>query len=65
MTDLLNYLKKNGFILDIKSNMSDLLRVKSREVMNMIEQGDPKWEKYVPQIVAKSIKEKKLFGYSN
>ena len=51
-------------IRDIKSNMSDQLRVKSSEVLKMIEKGDSKWEKFVPMVVAKSIKDKGLFGYS-
>lgn len=58
------YLQESKCILDIKSNLSDQLRVKSYEVLKMIENGDPNWEKYVPMVVAKSIKEKKLFSYS-
>jgi hypothetical protein len=58
------YLQESRCILDIKSNLSDQLRVKSFEVLKMIENGDKKWEKYVPMVVAKTIKEKQLFGYS-
>lgn len=61
---LYEYLHKNRYILDLASNLSDQLRVKSREVLKMIETGDKKWEKYVPMVVAKSIKEKRLFGYN-
>jgi hypothetical protein len=61
---LYKYLQERKFIIDLKSNMSDQLRVKSREVLKMIEDGNPKWEKYVPMVVSKTIKEKKLFGYS-
>jgi hypothetical protein len=62
---LYKYLQHNGYIRDINSNMADQLRVKSHEVLKMIESGDRKWEQYVPMTVAKSIKAKKLFGYSS
>ena len=61
---LYHYLQDSRCILDIKSKMSDQLRVKSLEVLKMIQQGDKKWERFVPMVVAKSIKEKQLFGYS-
>lgn len=60
---LYEYLQESKCILDLKSNMSDQLRLKSHEVLKMIENGDKKWEKFVPIVVAKTIKEKKLFGY--
>ncbi len=58
---LYQYLLDNQFILDIKSNMSEQLHVKAREVLKMIVQGNPEWEKYVPMVVSKTIKEKGLF----
>jgi len=61
---LFDYLQESKCILDIKSSLSDQLRVKSYEVLKMIETGNETWEKYVPMIVAKTIREKKLFGYS-
>lgn len=63
ITSLYKYLQNNKYILDIKSNMSDQLRIKSHEVLKMIEDGDQNWEKYVPMVVAKTIKEKQLFGF--
>ena len=61
---LYEYLLEQRFILDIKSNMSDQLRVKSIEVSRMISENNPEWEKYVPMVVAETIKKKKLFGYA-
>jgi hypothetical protein len=61
---LYQYLQTNGYIVDLESHMSEQLRVKSFEVLKMIESGDEKWEKYVPMVIAKIIKEKRLFGYS-
>ena len=60
---LFRYLEDCQCIIDLKSKMSDGLRVKSHEVQKMITEGDGGWEKYVPMVVAKTIKEKGLFGY--
>jgi hypothetical protein len=60
---LYEYLLECRCILDISSKMSEQLRIKSFEVLQMIEEGNPEWEKYVPMVVAKTIREKKLFGY--
>jgi len=58
---LYEYLLKNRFILDIKSDMSRQLHVKAHDVLKMIREDNHEWEKYVPMIVAKTIKEKGLF----
>jgi hypothetical protein len=58
---LYNYLKSNRFILDISSSMSQQLHIKSREVLKMLREGNSDWEKFVPMVVAKVIKEKGLF----
>ncbi len=55
------YLIQNRLILDLKSELSEHMFVKSREVLKMIQEGNAEWEQYVPMIVAKTIKEKKLF----
>ncbi len=60
---LFEYLRRNRFILDIPCGMSQQLFMKSREVLQMIREGRPEWEKYVPMTVANTIKKKKLFGY--
>ncbi len=58
---LYNYLKANRFILDIKSSMSEQLHVKAKEVLKMIREDNPDWEKYVPMVVAGEIRKKNLF----
>lgn len=63
MMYLFSYLRENKLIVDLDSNMADQLRIKAFEVQRMIETGNADWEKYVPMIVARRIKEKKLFGY--
>jgi len=61
---LFEYLRKNRLILDIPNGMSKQLQVKSYDVLKMIQRGNPDWEKYVPMVVAQTIKKKKLFGYT-
>jgi hypothetical protein len=58
---LYDYLTTNHFILEIESGLSDQLRIKSREVLKMIQKENSEWEKYVPMAIAKTIKEKNLF----
>ncbi len=58
---LYDYLIQDRFILDLKSDMAEQMFVKSREVLKMIQEDNPDWERYVPMIVARTIKEKKLF----
>jgi hypothetical protein len=58
---LYDYLKANRFILDLDSSMSEQLHVKAREVLKMIRSNNSDWEKFVPMVVAKVIKEKSLF----
>lgn len=58
---LYDYLIQNRFILDLKSELPERLFIKSREVLKMIQNGNPEWEHYVPVTVARTIKEKKLF----
>ena len=58
---LFRYLKHNRFILDLKTGMTEQLYIDSHTVLDMIKDGNPEWERYVPMNVAKTIKEKKLF----
>lgn len=55
---LYKYLKDNNFIKDLKSNMKAQLHIKAREVLKMIKDGNPDWEKYVPMKVAEMVKKR-------
>ena len=55
---LYKYLKDNNFIKDLKSNMKAQLHIKAREVLKMIKEENPEWEKYVPMKVAEMLKRK-------
>ncbi len=58
---LYEYLLQNRYVLDLKSDLSKQLHIKSHQVLEMIQNNNPEWEKYVPMTVAKTIKEKGLF----
>ncbi len=60
--ELYAFLQQNKYILDLNSSMTAQLHVKSREVLRMIQEGNPDWETYVPMSVAQMIKKKSLFG---
>jgi hypothetical protein len=51
-------------ILDLKSELPEHLFIKSREVLKMIQENNPEWEKFVPMQMARTIKEKGLFGFA-
>ncbi len=55
---LYEYLMQNKFILDLSSNFDSQLHVRSYQVLEMIRGNKAGWEKFVPEVVAKAIKEK-------
>ncbi|TSA30545.1 MAG: TonB-dependent receptor [Bacteroidetes bacterium] len=61
--DLYHYLVKNRKIIDITNVKKEWLYINSANVLRMIREGEPGWEKMVPNYVEKEIKEKGLFGY--
>lgn len=62
LRDLYNYLIKNRKIIDIKDVQRDKLYINSRNVLKMIRNGEPGWEKMVPRYIEEQIKKKRLFG---
>ncbi len=62
MTFLLMYLKENHLIEDILDYNPEVISIWSRRVLKMIQDGADGWEKYVPDSVAKTVKNKCLFG---
>jgi hypothetical protein len=59
---LYDHLKGMNQIDNIKSPNKDLLHIYSSKVLQMIVANDPGWEKMLPPSVAKTIREKSLFG---
>jgi hypothetical protein len=65
LVDLYEYLIANDKIEDIHKFQMEYLTIISDRVLDMIKKGEPGWEAMVPEQVAASIKEKKLFFYNS
>lgn len=63
MKELYKFFKYNGKVEDVVDYDINNLKIFSREVLKLINSGDPKWEDMLPKGVSKLIKEQKLFGY--
>lgn len=57
------HLLENGNIVDVQSFNPDILHIYHKRVLRMIQQGEPGWEKMVPEEVARLTKKKNLFGH--
>lgn len=62
MKELYKFFKYNGKVVDITDFNPEILDIFSREVLKMIETGEPGWEEMLPEGVPEVIKEKSLFG---
>jgi len=60
---LYQYLVESGLIIPITSYSKSLLGIYPRNVLKMIQEGDERWETFVPSEVAGLIRERALFGY--
>ena len=58
------HLMDNHYVVPITSYDFKCLSIWSRVVLEMIQKGTSGWEDKVPPSVAKTVKQKKLFGYS-
>lgn len=63
MKELYKFFKFNGKVIDIENYDPTILEVFSREVLKMISEGKPGWEKMLPKGIAELIKKDHLFGY--
>ena len=63
MKELYKFFKYNGKVEDVEDYDINHLKIFSREVLVLINNGDPKWEEMLPKGVTELIKEQKLFGY--
>ena len=57
------YLAENHFIQGIRDVSEQSLDIFSRDVLRMLQSGEPGWEARIPARVAQLIKERKLLGY--
>ena len=63
MKELYKFFAYNGKVVDITDFDKGHLKIFSREVLKMINDGDPGWENLLPQGIGEIIKEHQLFGY--
>jgi hypothetical protein len=57
------HLLENGFVEGIGNYNKDFLRIRSRDVLDLIKAGDASWEQLVPPPVVEVIKRQGLFGW--
>jgi hypothetical protein len=63
MKELYKFFAYNGKVVDVPVNEKQNLKIFSREVLKMINNGTPGWERMLPEGTAELIKQHKLFGY--
>lgn len=61
--DLYNFLKSSKKIVDYEKYDKEILDIFSHKVLEKIIEGNTEWEKMVPPIVARLIKENNLFNF--
>ncbi len=59
---LVRFLIENELIVPVEKYNGDILTIIPHNVYQMIQQGEPGWEKYVPEDLGDIIRKKKLFG---
>ena len=64
MKELYKFFKYNGKMNDIKDFNPEILDILSREVLKMIQDNEEGWEDMLPEGVAETIKDQRLFGYT-
>ena len=63
MKELYKFFKYNGKVVDIQDYDPTLMDIFSREVLQMITEGEDGWEEMLPPETAEMIKSQNLFGY--
>jgi hypothetical protein len=64
LSHLYAHMKENGRVVSIEPGPNIDSAVLPRDVLSMIRTGKDEWEAHVPEVVARAIKERQLFGYS-
>ena len=61
--ELYNFLQTSKKVVDYEKYDEDILHIFSHKVLDKIIEGNTEWEKMVPPIVARLIKNNNLFNY--
>ena len=62
MKDFYKFFKYNGKVVDIFDFEEEYLNIFSRKILQQIRDGEPDWEKYLPEGIAELIKKNQMFG---
>jgi hypothetical protein len=60
---LYQYLLESQHIVEVEDYNEDLLHIFPRDVLQMIQQGEEGWERFLPTVLANLIKEEGMFGW--
>jgi hypothetical protein len=58
------HLVENRFIQPLTPSDPEFLKIRSRDVLDRIQAGDPSWESMVPATIVEVIKRDRLFGWT-
>jgi hypothetical protein len=61
---LYKHLVENRKIVDLPDYRKEILGIFAEDVLKMIQENNPRWEKLVPKYVSKKIKGNAMFGYA-
>ncbi len=64
MKELYKFFKYNGKVIDIKDYDTSIMNIFSREILQMIADGETGWEDMLPEGTADLIKDYRLFGFT-
>lgn len=64
MKELYKFFKYNGKVIDIKDYDESIMNIFSREILQMIDDGERGWEDMVPEGTSDLIKDYRLFGFT-
>ncbi|MCF6286428.1 MAG: TonB-dependent receptor [Candidatus Hydrogenedentes bacterium] len=62
---LLRHLMENGCIVPLEGANTDVLQIKSRDVLMSIRQGRTNWKDAVPEVVYETIVKQRLFNFDS
>jgi hypothetical protein len=62
MKDFYKFFKYNGKVVDIFDFEEEYLNIFSRKILQQIRDGEPDWEKHLPEGIAELIKKNQMFG---
>lgn len=60
---LVKFLIENHFIVQVEKYNKEILSIIPNDILQMIKSGKSGWEEFIPAVLARTIKDKNLFGH--